>query len=227
MSKAIRYRNLEPDHAGHTVGQRRAARAPQTTTTNDDHVGHQPSTAKAAAVSLGTLVGVRVLSSGGNLTTLGSAQKFGSPAQRGNSATMAIAPGPQQSYWTIDTRRQRAGLRRRHRLRLDDHRPATPRPAVDPGRTRAGTGYWILTTAGGVWAFGSASWYGSVARSNPGVGALRMHATPVGQGLLDPGRRRRHVRLRRCHLVRLGGQVRRRRRRRLLADADRQGLLGA
>ena len=47
---------------------------------------------------------------------------------------------------------------------------------------RAGSGYWIRTTAGGVWAFGSASWYGSVARSNPGVGALRMHATPSGKG---------------------------------------------
>src|SRR5262249_36508125 len=87
MSKAIRYRNLAPI-------------TPDTPSGNDVRPGAQKTNAgsTAATVSLGTLVGVRVLSSGGNLTTLGSkAQKYGSPAQRGANGTVAITPGPQQS----------------------------------------------------------------------------------------------------------------------------------
>ena len=170
----------EPHHARHPARQRRAARCrparrrPTRSTTAP--------AATASAVSLGTLLGVRVLSSGGNLTTLGKAQKFGSPAQRGNSATIAITPGPKQSYWTIDAPGNVLAFGGATGFgSLGSTGETSPRRR--PRRaTAAGTGYWILTKAGGVWAFGSTGWHGSVARSNPGVGAVRMHATASGNG---------------------------------------------
>jgi N-acetylmuramoyl-L-alanine amidase len=175
MSKAIRYKNLNPI-------------TPETPTGNDVRPGASNKTTAttdpapvATAISLGTLVGVRVLSSGGNLTTLGKAQKFGSPAQRGNSGTIAITPGPAQSYWTIDEPGNVlafGGASAFGSLRSTGETT----PAVDLAGNRAGTGYWILTKAGGVWSFGATGWLGSIARSNPGVEALRMHATPSGKG---------------------------------------------
>jgi hypothetical protein len=179
MSKAIRYKNLSPitSDTPHGNDVRPGAATTKTTTT--------PTTAApaatASAVSLGTLLGVRVLSSGGNLTTLGKAQKFGSPAQRGNSGTIAITPGPQQSYWTIDAPGNVLAFGGATAFGSLSSTGET-NPAIDLAGNRAGTGYWILTKTGGVWAFGSTGWLGSVARSNPGVGALRMHATPSGKG---------------------------------------------
>jgi hypothetical protein len=186
MSKAIRYKNLSPITPETPHGNDVRPGAPQTPSTNTTVPSSSSSSAAAApvaagAISLGTLLGVRVLSAGGNLTTLGKAQKYGSPVQRGNSGTIAISPGPQQSYWTIDAAGNVLAFGGATAL---GSKSATgdATPAIDLAATRPGTGYWILTTAGGVWAFGSASWYGSVARSNPGVGALRMHATPSGKG---------------------------------------------
>ena len=134
----------EPDHARQPPRQRRAARrAAEPVAQHDPQPSARPRPGRrAGAISLGTLLGVRVLSSGGNLTTLGKAQKFGSPVQRGNSGTIAISPGPQQSYWTIDERRERPGLRRRHRAGSPSRRPATPRrPSTWPPPVPApGTG---------------------------------------------------------------------------------------
>jgi hypothetical protein len=177
MSKAIRYKNLSPitpdTPSGNDVRPGAVSSKQTTPSTN-------PAPA-ATAVSLGTLMGVRVLSAGGNLTTLGKAQKYGSPAQRGNNATIAITPGPQQSYWTIDAAGNVLAFGGATAFGSKGT-TGDATPAVDLAANRAGTGYWILTSAGGVWAFGSSGWLGSVARSNPGVGAVRMHATPSGKG---------------------------------------------
>ncbi len=181
MSKAIRYRNLSPitpaTPSGNDVRPGHTTTKPATTPT----MTPTPAAAVTPVVSLGTLLGVRVLSSGGALTTLGKAQKFGSPAQRGNSATIAIAPGPKQSYWTVDAPGNVLAFGGATALGSLSTTSET-NPAVDITGKLSGDGYWILTTAGGVWAFGGARWYGSLARSNPGVGALRIHATPTGKG---------------------------------------------
>src|SRR5262249_32459263 len=156
MSKAIRYRNLAPI-------------TPDTPSGNDVRPGAQKTNAgsTAATVSLGTLVGVRVLSSGGNLTTLGSkAQKYGSPAQRGANGPGALTPGPQQSYWTIDAKGDVlafGGAKGYGSLSST----GDTNQAIDLAAPRSGSGYWILTDKGGVWAFGSVSWLGSVNRTNP------------------------------------------------------------
>jgi hypothetical protein len=181
MSKAVRYRNLDPITPDTPSGNDVRPGAQTTTTKAPAQSATQPSTAKAAAGAAGTLVGVRVLSSGGNLTTLGSAQKFGSPAQRGSSTAVAIAPGPQQSFWTVDKAGTVLAFGGASAFGSMTTTGDTT-PVADIAGLRSGGGYWILTTAGGVWAFGSASWYGSVARSSPGVGALRIQPTTSGKG---------------------------------------------
>src|SRR5262249_43169296 len=169
MSKAIHYRNLAPitpdSPAGNDV-------RPQPTKTADT---------PSSGPSLGTLLGYRVLVSGGNLTTLGRATKFGSPAARGATGTVAIAYGPQQSYWTIDGQGNVLAFGGA-KLFGTLAGAGEKNPAVDLAASRAGDGYWILTSAGGVWAFGAAPWLGSVARSSPGTGGLRLHPTPSGKG---------------------------------------------
>ncbi len=171
MSKAVRYRNLSPitpeSPSGDDV-------RPQSTTSTSE----APS---SATPSLGTLLGYRVLATGGNLTTLGRATKFGSPAARGATGTVAIAYGPQQSYWTVDGQGNVLAF---GGAKVFGSLAGTgeKNPVVDLAATRAGDGYWMLTAAGGVWAFGAAQWFGSVARSSPGAGGVRLHPTPSGQG---------------------------------------------
>jgi hypothetical protein len=175
MAKAIRYRDLAPITLLTPAG-------------NDVRPGHVTTTTSAAAPAAGqtvgassALVGVRVLSAGGTLTTLGQAQKFGSPAQRGTSATIAIAPGPNQSFWTLEKDGTVLAFGGAAALgSLASTGDATP--PVDLTALPSGGGYWILTSSGGVWAFGASRWYGSLARSNPGIGAARIQATPTGRG---------------------------------------------
>jgi hypothetical protein len=175
MAKAIRYRDLAPitpsSPAGNDV---RPGHVTTTTTT-------APAAAKTPATTSTTLVGVRVLSAGGMLTTLGSAQKFGSPAQRGTSNTIAIAPGPKQSFWTLEKDGTVLAFGGAASLGSMASTGDTT-PPVDIAALSSGGGYWILTAAGGVWAFGAAHWYGSVARSNPGTKTVRIQPTPSGKG---------------------------------------------
>jgi hypothetical protein len=175
MSKAVQYRNLAPITPDSPSGN--DVRPNATTTTSSP----QKTTTAASTATLGTLLGYRVLATGGNLTTLGKAQKYGSPASRGATGTVAIAYGPQQSYWTVDTAGNVLGF---GGAKPNGSLASTgdTNPAADIAATRAGDGYWILTSAGGVWAFGAAKWYGSVARSSPSAGGVRMHATPSGKG---------------------------------------------
>ena len=175
MSKAVRYRNLAPitpdSPSGNDV-------RPQSTATSK---ASKADAASPSSASLGTLLGYRVLATGGSLTTLGKATKYGSPAARGATGTVAIAHGPAQSFWTVDTAGNVlafGGATSFGSLTGTGEK----NPVADIAATRAGDGYWILTTAGGVWAFGAAQWFGSVARTSPGAGGVRLQPTPSGNG---------------------------------------------
>jgi hypothetical protein len=173
MSKAVRYRNLAPITPDSPSGNDVRPGATTTDAPQTDDAG--------PSASLGTLLGYRVLATGGSLTTLGRAAKYGSPAARGATGTVAIAYGPAQSYWTVDaagTVLAFGGAKTYGSLSGTGEK----NPAVDIGATRAGDGYWILTSAGGVWAFGAAQWLGSVAHSRPGAGGVRLQPTPSGKG---------------------------------------------
>ena len=139
------------------------------------------SASNAATTATRSVVGYRVLSTGGGLVTMGHANLYGSPAGRGVSDTVAITPGPSQSFWTLTktgavmpfgAAKQHGGLAA----------TGDKAPAVDLAAVKAGTGYWILTGTGGVWAFGSAAWQGSLARSGARATGIRIHATPSGRG---------------------------------------------
>jgi hypothetical protein len=179
MSKSIVYHNLAPITPDSPSGN--DVRPGSTSTTTPNESSAQEASQATPSVSLGTLLGYRVLSTGGDLTTLGRAQRYGSPASRGATGTVAIAYGPQQSFWTVD---KQGNVLAFGGAKLFGSIPGSgdPNPAVDIAATRAGDGYWILTSAGGVWAFGAAKWLGSVARSRPGTGGVRIHATPSGRG---------------------------------------------
>jgi hypothetical protein len=174
MSKAVRYRNLAPITPDSPSGD---DVRPGATTTDEPKTDAD----SGPGLSLGTLLGYRVLATGGNLTTLGRAAKYGSPAGRGATGTVAIAYGPAQSFWTVDATGNVlafGGAKAYGSLSGTGEK----KPAVDIAATRAGDGYWILTAAGGVWAFGAAQWFGSVARSRPGAGGVRLQPTPSGKG---------------------------------------------
>ncbi len=181
MAKAIQYRNLARITPDSPHGNDVRPQAQSTTTTTTAKSSSSNSTAAASTASAGTLLGYRVLMSGGNLTTMGKAQKYGSPASRGSTGTVAIAYGPKQSFWTIDAAGNVlafGGANSYGSLSSTGDK----NPAVDIAATPAGDGYWILTSAGGVWACGSAKWFGSVARSSPKAGAVRIQPTPSGNG---------------------------------------------
>ena len=225
MSKAIRYKNLSPITPTTPHGNDVRPGAPQSPSPNTTTPSaaprrrrrHQPRHAPRRA---GAVVGRQPHH---------ARARHRSTARRRSGATAAPSPSrparssrtgpstPPGTSWPSAAPPRSA--------RKSSTGDATP--AVDLAATRAGTGYWILTTAGGVWAFGSASWLrlGRPQQPRRRRAADARHA--VGQGLLDPGHRRRHVRLRRRHLVRLGGQVGRHRRRRLLAHAERARATGS
>ena len=73
--------------------------------------------------------------------------------------------------------------------------------AADPN----GGGYWEVASDGGVFAFGNAPFYGSMGGKPLAQPIVGIAATPDGGGLLGGGLRRRHLRLRRCHVPRLDG----------------------
>ena len=68
--------------------------------------------------------------------------------------------------------------------------------------TPDGRGYWLVASDGGIFAFGDARFYGSTGARNlnrpiVGIAAARWPR------LLAGGVRRRHIRLWRCHLLRV------------------------
>ncbi len=76
-------------------------------------------------------------------------------------------------------------------------------PIVGMAATPDGKGYWMVASDGGIFSFGDASFYGSTGGIAPEQ-AHRGHGVDTRrQGLLAGGLRRRHLQLRRCHLLRL------------------------
>ena len=103
-------------------------------------------------------------------------------------------------------RRRHLRLRRRRVLRLDRrHRASTSRSSGWPP-TPSGKGYWLVASDGGIFAFGDARFFGSTGDITLNQPIVGMAATPVRQGLLVRGHRRRHLRLRRRPVLRLGRQ---------------------
>ena len=77
------------------------------------------------------------------------------------------------------------------------------KPIVGMASTPDGKGYWLVASDGGIFSFGDASFFGStgaIVLNRPIVG---MAADTRRQGLLAGGLRRRHLQLRRRHLLRL------------------------
>ena len=79
-------------------------------------------------------------------------------------------------------------------------------PVVGMAATPDGGGYWLVASDGGIFAFGDAAFHGS-------AGDLTLNQPVVGMAvdldrrrLLAGGLRRRHLRLRRRRLLRLGRQ---------------------
>ena len=60
--------------------------------------------------------------------------------------------------------------------------PKTAVPTADVAATPSGQGYWVLSSSGGVYAFGSAKHYGSLSRSGVGSAGVKIRSTPSGKG---------------------------------------------
>ncbi len=81
------------------------------------------------------------------------------------------------------------------------------KPVVGMASTPDGKGYWLVASDGGIFTFGDAGFYGStgnIVLNKPIVGMVPTHD---GEGLLAGGVRRRHLQLRRHHVLRLAGGV--------------------
>ena len=101
------------------------------------------------------------------------------------------------------------GLRRRHLLlRRRQFYGSTGsihlnQPIVGMAATPDGGGYWLVASDGGIFSYGDATFYGSTGSIHLNQPIVGMAATPDGHGLLAGGLRRRHLHLRRRHVLRL------------------------
>jgi hypothetical protein len=189
LAASIRYTGGQPAITPATPSGNDVRRGHTSSSSNQSTTTSQATetSTQTSTTSVGSLVAYRVLSAGGHLRTLGDASRYGSPAGRGATGTVAIAPGPDQSFWTLD----RAGRVLSFGAAAtfgDLSTMGDSHGGVDIEGLPGGSGYWILTGAGGVWAFGAAGWYGSLARSGASTRGLRIHATPSGQGYWILGR---------------------------------------
>ena len=91
--------------------------------------------------------------------------------------------------------------------RCFDHRDV-PTTAAAPASLESqigapSAGYWLAAGDGGIFSFGNAKFYGSTGGRRLNSPVVGMAATPDGGRLLDGGRRRGHLRLRRRRVLRL------------------------
>ena len=98
-------------------------------------------------------------------------------------------------------RRRHLRLRRRPLLRLDGRTRRSSSPIVAMAATADGSGYWMVASDGGIFAFGDASFHGSTGGTALDPAGRRDDGTLAGR-LLAGRRRRRCVQLR-CPLPRL------------------------
>ena len=123
------------------------------------------------------------------------------PAAAGAQSTSSSTGIPSDNYWLADAQGavwnfgnagafgSAAGLPLNH-------------PIVSITATKDQQGYWLVASDGGIFSYGDATFYGStgsIALNKPIVG---LDADARRQGLLDGGVRRRHLLLRRRHLLR-------------------------
>jgi hypothetical protein len=141
-----------------------------------------PETAAATSSALGRsgakLTGYRVLTNDGRVITLGKASKLGSPRDKGLGAGRAIAGIPGRSaYLTADPAGRVLGF--------GGASGGSPKKAIEAVAMAAmpnGKGYWVLTPLGGIYAFGQARHYGSLARSGIDARGVQMRSSPTGAG---------------------------------------------
>ena len=134
--------------------------------------------AAPAAPAGSKLTGYRILTSDGRVVTLGKAATLGSPRDVGLGPVSAIAGVPgRNAYLTAGSTGRVVGF--------GGAASGTPKAAVptaDVATTPSGQGYWVLSTSGGVYAFGSAKHYGSLSRSGVGSAGVKIRPTPSGKG---------------------------------------------
>ena len=76
-------------------------------------------------------------------------------------------------------------------------------PIVGMAATPDGAGYWLVASDGGIFTFGDATFYGSTGAIHLNQPIVGMAGTSDGHGLLARRLRRRHLHLRRRHVLRL------------------------
>jgi hypothetical protein len=141
-----------------------------------------PAPTPAVAGSGSSLVGYRILTSDGRVTSLGKAAKARSPRDEGVTAVLALAGAPGAAgYYSLDagggvlafgTATWHGSLRAKK---------STQTP-VDLTARRQGDGYWVLAANGGVFPFGAAQWYGSLSGFAGRIKVRKVRASPTGRG---------------------------------------------
>ena len=146
--------------------------------------GFEPSAEAVAAAATpaapagSKLTGYRILTSDGRVVTLGKAATLGSPRDVGLAAVSAIAGVPgRNAYLTAGSSGKVVGFGG-----AASGTPKSAVPTADVATTPSGQGYWVLSSSGGVYAFGSAKHYGSLSRSGVGSAGVKIRSTPSGKG---------------------------------------------
>ena len=117
---------------------------------------------------------------------------------------LLMAADPTGGYWTANP----AGAVTPHGSASSFGSPALSglqlsRPIVGMAATPDGRGYWLVASDGGIFNYGDATFYGSTGAIHLNKPIVGMAATPDGQRLLARRLRRRHLQLRRRHVLRL------------------------
>ena len=134
-----------------------------------------------------------------------------------------MAADPNGGYWTVTP----AGAVTPHSGAPALGSPALSnlrlaQPIVGMTSTTDGNGYWLVASDGGIFSYGDATFYGSTGGMHLNKPIVGMASTNDGNGLLARRLRRRHLQLRRRHLLRLDGVDRTQQARRRHGRDDRR-----
>ena len=143
----------------------------------------------------------------GGIYSFGSAPFYGSAGNLAlNKPIVGMAATPDGAGLLAGgLRRRHLHLRRRRLLRQHGHLVLN-KPIVGMAATPDGGGYWLVASDGGIFTFGDARFYGSTGNIMLNKPIVGMVPTARRRGLLAGGVRRRHLQLRRRHLLRLAGR---------------------
>jgi hypothetical protein len=126
----------------------------------------------------GKLIGYRVLMADGRIVTVGEADTQGTPHDHGQRGRSIVGRPFDPGYLTIDPEGHLGAF-------AGAGVYSTPRLSGEPADLAIrpdGDGYWIITRAGGVFAYGNARHVGSPLQSGRTSGALKIQPTPSGGG---------------------------------------------